>query len=97
MDWSCAVLLIAGVTDTDDMGVNVTREVVEEAHSAHHLCERAAPICPRSCSATARGLLSNPEFIPLLLLFINMLRVYPLNTGAQPLPKAEAMQQCTVG
>ena len=79
MDWSCAGLLIAVVTATGDVGVNVAREVVEEAHTTHLVCERAASMSPRSFSAITQRVLPNPGMAPLLCSFMNMVRVYPPN------------------
>ena len=79
MDWSCSVLLIAAVTDTGDVGVKVTREIVEEDHTAHHVCERAASMGPRSVSAIAQSVFPNPGIAPPLFSFMNTVQVYPPN------------------
>jgi hypothetical protein len=84
MDSSCSVLLIAAVTDTGDVGVNVAREVVEEEYTAHHVLELAASMCRRSFSAIAQSLFPNAGMAPLLssfmnTVFMNTVRVYPPN------------------
>ena len=79
MDSSCTVLLIAAVTDTGDVGVNVARKIVEEEHAAHHVLELAASMCRRSFSAIAQSLFPNAGMAPLLSSFMNTVRVYPPN------------------
>jgi len=76
MDSSCSVLLIAVVTDMGDVGVKVAREVVEEAHSTHRMCERAASRDQRSSSAITRRLFPHPRMAPHLCSFMNTVPLY---------------------
>jgi hypothetical protein len=75
-----------------DVGVNVTREVVEEEHTAHHVFELAASMYARSFSAIAQSLFPHPGMAPPLFLSMHTVRVYPSSAGAQPLPKAGAQR-----
>jgi hypothetical protein len=36
--------------NTGDVGVDITSEGVQEAHTAHHMCERAASMGPCRCA-----------------------------------------------
>ena len=94
MDSSCAVLLIAAVTDTGDVGVNVAREVVEEEHTAHHVLELAASMCRRSFSAIAQSLFPNAGMAPpLVLIHEHCPSLSAQRLRHQPLPKAGATQE----
>ena len=89
MDSSCTVLLIAAVTDTGDVGVNVARKIVEEEHAAHQVLELAASMCRRSFSAIAQSLFPNAGMAPLLSSFMNTVRVYPNGLGISRCRKQE--------
>ena len=79
MDWSCAVVLIAAVTNTGNVGVNVTREVVEEEHTTYYVCEGAESVCPCSVLAIVRSVFQHAKMAPLLSSCMNTVGVYTPN------------------